>query len=160
MGGATPHKEWKELTAMESVTLIRPVLVKVEVTESYKKAVAAELQEHVRQLDTEIAHLDFQEKRLTAELERKNPGALATARQQLDQERCRRVESRQKLLGQLKEIGQLLPGSEVVYAKMESPVVIGVGDRWQDVLGVEIVLKDGFVAAIRQVPGAGDAKNA
>ena len=144
---------------MESVTLIRPVLVKVEVTESYKKAAVVELQEHVRRLETEIAHLDYQEKRLTAELERKNPGGGVTARRQLDQERGRRVESRQKLLGQLKEIGQLPPGSEVVYAKMESPVEVRVGDHWQNVLGLEIVLKDGIVAAIRQAPGTGDAAN-
>jgi len=144
---------------MESVTLIRPVLVKVEVTESYKKAAVVELQEHVRRLETEIAHLDYQEKRLTAELERKNPGGGVTARRQLDQERGRRVESRQKLLGQLKEIGQLPPGSEVVYAKMESPVEVRVGDHWQNVLGLEIVLKDGIVAAIRQAPGTGDTAN-
>jgi len=144
---------------MESVTLIRPVLVKVEVTESYKKAAVVELQEHVRRIETEIAHLNYQEKRLTAELERKNPGGGVTARRQLDQERGRRVESRQKLLGQLKEIGQLPPGSEVVYAKMESPVEVRVGDHWQNVLGLEIVLKDGIVAAIRQAPGTGDTAN-
>jgi len=69
------------------------------------------------------------------------------------------VESRQKLLGQLKEIGQLPPGSEVVYAKMESPVEVRVGDHWQNVLGLEIVLKDGIVAAIRQAPGTGDTAN-
>lgn len=142
---------------MDSLTLIRPVLVKVQVTDEYKKAAAAELQEAVRRLEAEIAHLDFQEKRVVAELEKKNPAGIPPARQQLEQERKRRAESRQKALGQLKEIGQLPPGSEIVYARMESPVEIRVGDDWRKVLGVEVILKDGIVTAIRTGGSAGDA---
>ncbi|MCL6559638.1 MAG: YlqD family protein [Firmicutes bacterium] len=138
---------------MESLTLIRPVLVKVKVTEGYKKAAAAELREAVRRLDMELQHLDFQEKRLVSELEKKNPQGIPAARQHLEQERRRRADSRQKLLERLKEVGDLALGSEVVYGKMESPVEIKVGDDWRRVLGVEIVLKDGFVTEIRRHGG-------
>lgn len=141
---------------MESLTLIRPVLVKVKVTDNYKKAAAAELQEAVRRIELELQHLDFQEKRLISELEKKNPQGIPAARQHLEQERRRRAESRQKLIGQLKEVGQLALGSEVIYGKMESPVELKVGDDWRKVLGVEIVLQDGIVAAIRQ--GGGGAE--
>lgn len=141
---------------MESITLIRPVMVKVQVTEGYKKAAAAELQEAVRRLEMEINHIDFQEKRLVADLEKKDPAGIKAARQHLEQERQRRIESRQKMLGQLKEIGQLPLGSEVVFARMESPVEVRVGDEWRHVVGVEVVLKDGVIAAIRPGGSAGD----
>ncbi|MCL6634951.1 MAG: YlqD family protein [Peptococcaceae bacterium] len=140
---------------MESLTLIRPVLVKVRVTDQYKKAAAAELQEAIRRTELELQHLDFQEKRLVSELEKKNPQEIPAARQRLEQERRRRVESRQKLLDRLREVGQLAPGSEVLYGKMESPVELKVGDDWRKLLGVEIVLQDGVVVAIRQ--GGGEA---
>lgn len=135
---------------MESLTLIRPVLVKVKVTEGYKKAAAVELQDAVRRLEAELQHLDFQEKRLVSELEKKNPQGIPAARQHLSQERQRRAESRQKLIDRLKEVGQLALGAEVVYGKLESPVEVRVGDDWRMLLGVEVVLKDGVVTAIRQ----------
>lgn len=141
---------------MEKLTLIRPVLIKVKVTEGYKKAAAAELQEAVRRVELELQHLDFQEKRLVSELEKKNPQGIPAARQHLNQERQRRAESRQKLLDRLKEVGQLAIGSEVAYGKMESVVELKVGDDWRGVLGVEVVLQDGIVAAIRQGGGKED----
>lgn len=138
---------------MESLTLIRPVLVKVKVTENYKKTAAAEIQDAVRRIEIELQHLDFQEKRLVAELEKKNPLGIPAARQHLEQERQRRSESRQQLIARLKEIGQLAPGSEVLYGKMESPVELRVGDHWGKALGVEIVLEDGVVVTIRKGGG-------
>ena len=140
---------------MDSITLIRPVLVKVLVTEEYKKAAAAELQEAVRRLEAEITRLDLQEKRVLAGLKDKDPQEAAATGQRLEKERGRLAESRQKMLGRLKEIGQLPLGSEITYARMESPVDVKVGDSWNRIIGVEIVLKDGTVTAIR--PGGGAA---
>lgn len=141
---------------MQNLTLIRPVLVKVKVTEDYKKALAAELQEAIRRVELDLQHLDFQEKRLLAELEKKNPQGVPAARQDLDQERRRRLDSRQKLLDRLKEVGQLTLGAEVISGKMESPVEIEVGDDWRGVIGVEIILQDGIVCAIRQGSGGSE----
>jgi len=134
---------------MESLTLIRPVLVKVVVTDNYKRAAAMELQDAIKRLEVELQRLDFQEKKLVAELEKKNPQGATAARQHLEQERQRMVDNRQRLLDRLKDVGQLPLGSEVVYGKMESPVEVKVGDDWRRVLGVEIVLQDGVVTAIR-----------
>ncbi|BAF59902.1 MAG: hypothetical protein HPY89_05595 [Pelotomaculum sp.] len=141
---------------MERLTLFRPVLVKVKVTEAYKREVAAELQEALRRVELELQHLDFQEKRLAAELEKKNPQGIAAARQHLEQERQHRHERRRKLIERLKEVGQLALGSEVILARMEGPVELRVGDDWRKVLGVEVVLEDGIITAIRQAdPGEG-----
>jgi hypothetical protein len=139
---------------MESIHLIRPVLVKVKVTEAYKKAAAAEIQDTLKRVELELQHLDFQEKRLGPELEKKNPQGLAVARQRLEQERSHREEKRRQLLDQLRGVGQLTPGTEVLFSKMESPVELKPGDEWNKVLGVEIIVQDGIVVEIRQ-GGAG-----
>jgi len=139
---------------MQSLTLIRPVLIKTKVTENYKKVLAVELQEAIRRVELDLQHLDFQEKRLLAELEKKNPQGIPAARQELDQERRRRLDSRQKLIDSLKEVGQLALGSEVISGKMESPVEVEVGDNWGQVIGMEIILQDGVVTEIRQGSGS------
>ncbi len=135
---------------MKSLTLIRPVLVKVKVTENYKKVASAELQEAIRRVELELQHLDFQAKRIN------NSKGVSPAGPKLEQERQRRVESRRKLIEQLKEIAQLNIGAEVVYGRMESPVELKVGDKWRDIVGVEIVLQDGIIAAVRHSGAGGD----
>jgi hypothetical protein len=141
---------------MQSLTLIRPVLIKIKVTENYKKVLAVELQEAIRRVELDLRRLDFQEKRLLAELEKKNPQGIPAARQELDQERRRRLESRQKLIDRLKEVGQLALGSEVISGKMESSVEVEVGDNWGRVIGMEIILQDGVVSDIRQGSGSSE----
>ncbi|MGI6491635.1 MAG: hypothetical protein GX949_06295 [Peptococcaceae bacterium] len=135
---------------MEVIQLIRPVVIKVKVTDSYKKAVAAEAQEALHQLELELQHLDYQEKRLGPELERLNPQEYTDALHRLEQERKRRKEQRRQLLEQLKGIGQLALGTEVFLSKMESVVELKPGDDWSKVLGVEIIIQDGKVLEIRQ----------
>jgi hypothetical protein len=135
---------------MDSLNLIRPVLVKAIVTESFKTSAAAEHQELIRRLEKEIEHIDDQESKLIAALEKKNPEGLANARQTLKQERLRRAEERQKLLMRLKEIGMWSLDSEVTLGKMDSPVTLQVGDQWNRMMSVEIILKDGFVTEIRE----------
>lgn len=135
---------------MDTINLIRPVLVKVRVTEAYKKLVAAELQEVLKRIELEMQSLDFQIRRLDSGLDRKNSQEASVARQRLEQERSLRQEKRRQLLDKLKEIGQLAPGTEVFLSKMESMVELKPGDEWSKVLGVEIIIQDGVVVEIRQ----------
>lgn len=140
---------------MDTINLIRPVLVKVKVTDDYKRAAAAKVQESLKRVELELQQLDFQERRLVPELEKNNPQGFAAARQRLDQERSLRQEKRRQLLDHLKGIGQLAPGTEVLFSKMESPVELKTGDEWSKVLGVEVIIQDGIVIEIRQ-GGAGE----
>jgi len=50
----------------------------------------------------------------------------------------------------LKEVGKLTPGEEVIHGRVESIVELKVGDDWNGVMGVEVVLEDGKVIEIRQ----------
>ena len=138
---------------MDSINLIRPVLVKVKVTEDYKKNAVADLREAVRQIDLELQRLDYQEKRLLTELTKINPDGIPAAKQQIQQERQRSEENRRKMLQRLQEIDGLAPETEIVYGKMESLTEVKVGDSWLQTLGMEIILRDGVIAEIRKPIG-------
>ena len=135
---------------MDSLALIRPVLVKVQVTENYKKQAGAELLEAARQLELKLQHLAYQEKRLATAAAKNDAGGVPAAMQQLLQEKRQGEESRREMLRRLQEVDGLALGTEVVYGKMESLTEVRVGDAWRPVLGVEIILRDGLIAAIRQ----------
>ena len=135
---------------MESITITRPVIIKVKVTADYKKKLAAELQEAVARLDMQLQHLDFQARRLLAELERRNPQGINAARQHLDKERAVKLETRQKLMDRLKETAKMAEGDEVIQGQAESVAEIKMGDDWLKFMSVEVVVQDGLVIEIRQ----------
>lgn len=135
---------------MESLKITRPVLVKVKVTEEYKKALAAEVQETIGRLDRRLQHMDFQFRRLLAELEKQNPKEVPAVRQRFEAERQKILEARQKLVEKLKEAGKLVPGEEVIHGQVESIVDLKVGDDWGRLMSVEIVIENDRVIAIRE----------
>lgn len=135
---------------MESITITRPVIIKVKVTADYKKKLAAELQEAVARLDMQLQHLDFQSRRLLAELEKRNPQGINAARQHLDKERAVKLETRQKLMDRLKETAKMAEGDEVIHGQAESIAEIKMGDDWLKFMSVEVVVLDGLVIEIRQ----------
>ena len=139
---------------LEKLSLIRPVLIKALVTENYKKDAVKELLEAARQTELKLQHLDYQEKKLTAELTQDNAAGLAAARQRIGRERLQNEERHRGILLRIQEVQGLLPDTEVVYGKMESLTEIKVGDEWRPVLGVEIILRDGVITAIRQPEAA------
>ncbi|MFZ5648534.1 MAG: YlqD family protein [Bacillota bacterium] len=134
---------------IDSIRITRPVIIKVRVTEGYKKSVSAEVREALAGLDARMKHLEFQAKRLT-EMEKKDPRGQAGDFQKLEAERQKVLESRRVLTERLKEIGRLVEGQEVVHGRVESFVEVKVGDRWDSVMSVELVLQDGEVVEIRQ----------
>jgi len=134
---------------MDAITVTRPVVVKVRVTEGYKRAAAAEIREAAARLDGRLAQLDYQYNKIT-ELEKKNPRQFAGGLQQIEDERHKTREARGNLAQRIKEIGLLADGQEVVHGRVESLVEIKVGDNWQGLMSVEVVVEDGLVVEIRQ----------
>jgi methyl coenzyme M reductase subunit D len=134
----------------QGLTIKRPVVVKVKVTENFKNQMAAEIQETVRKLDAELQQLDFQIKRLVSELEKKNPAGIPAAKQQVESEKQKRIQAKGKLTDQLRNIGKIAIGSEVVQGTMESITEINVGDDWQDIMGVEVIICDNKIIEIRR----------
>lgn len=133
----------------DSITITRPVIIKVRVTDSYKKTAAAELREAIVRLEGQLKQLEFHYKKII-EMEKNNSTGQSGNLHQIDVERQKIIESRRQLTERLKEIGALAPGQEVVHGRVESFVDVKVGDYWGSLLSVEIVLEDGRVAEIRQ----------
>ena len=143
---------------MQSITITRPVIIKVRVTESYKKTVVAELQKSAQRLETELQHLEFQNKRLSTEPFKQNPQGVAAAKQQIQNEISTRLQKKQNLLQKIKAVGQLTLGVEVVHGRVESMVELKVGDDWNKVMNVEVLIEAGKVLEIRSnLPGGGSS---
>lgn len=134
---------------MKSITVKRPVIVKVKVTDDFKNRMSAEIQQAINKLDAELQHLDFQTKRMVAELEKKNPPGIPAAKQHFEQEKQKRIKARQNLTDQLKNVGVMAIGAEVVQGSLESIAEIRVGDDWNEIMGVEVVVCDDRIIEIR-----------
>ena len=134
----------------EGLVIKRPVMVKVKVTEDFKQNMAAEAQENIKRLDTELKQLEFQEKRMVVELEKKNPPGISAAKQHVANEKQKRIQARNKLMEQIKSIGKVAIGAEVVQGTLESYIEINTGDDWNEIMGVEVVVCDNKIIDIRR----------
>lgn len=134
---------------MESITIKRPVTVKVKVTDSFKKLAAQEVQDGIKKVELELQHLEFQAKRLMAELEKQNPAGISAAKQQLEQQKQKRLEAKTKLMERLKNLAKLAIGEEVVQGTLDTITELKVGDTWSNIYAVEVVVCDNRVIEIR-----------
>ena len=134
---------------MSSITITRPVLIKIRVTDGYKKAVAFDIQENLSRLQARLEQINTQHGKF-AEFEKKNPQLAVGGLQQIEAERQKIFETSKQLNERLKEVGSLNEGQEIVHGRVESMVEIKVGDSWGDLMSSEVVLEDGKVIEIRQ----------
>jgi valyl-tRNA synthetase len=133
---------------MNSITLIRPVVVKAIVTETFKENYKRDLQEALRGVEDLIARIDSQIRRL--ELERQITPQNRVVRQQLEVERSRQEALRAELLERLREAERLELNTEFPQTTVDAQVEVRVGDNLFQKLGrAEIVVKDGIVMEIR-----------
>jgi len=131
------------------LVLIRTsVTVKAVVTEEWRRRLAAEAQETLRRVDSELEKLSFQLKRVLAEGEKTPSAELAALAEKLEEDRGKRQELRSQLLERLKQVARLQPGDLVVQGNTEGLVAVRPGDRWEQVVNTEIVVKDGVVVAV------------
>lgn len=136
---------------MESITVTRPVTVKILMTDSYRKELLDQCERMAARLDVELKRLEFDLKRALAEA---GPGQEHTIRHQFEMERRKRLEQRQKLTEQMQATREVADGTELVAGRVESMVDVRVGDDWRKLAMVEIIVQDGRVMAIREgTPG-------
>lgn len=126
---------------MDAITVTRPVVVLVRVTNGYRRLMSDEVRAALGGLEREEVRL--------AHARRTAPDKDVSERR----ERLR--ETKTGLLDRLKAIEELADGTLVLFGRLESLVEIRVGARWQDIAGVEVVLEDGRVAEIRPADGSG-----
>lgn len=131
------------------ITVVRPVVVKAIVTETFKKQYLSELEDTVRRLDAMVTQIDTQIRR--SELERQVSPQSRAIRQQLEVERSRQEAARMELAARIKEAEALGLQSEFSQGTLESMVELSVGDNFFIRLArAEVIIKDGIVIEIRE----------
>ena len=134
---------------MESITIKCPITIKAKVTENLKKQLTNELQDNLKKTDLELQQIDFHAKRVMAEQAKQDAQGLVQLRHQVEAERQKRLEFKNRLLDKMKETAQLEIGSEIVQGTLERIIEVKVGDQLPQLMNAEILLEDGKVLAFR-----------
>lgn len=136
---------------MATLTIMRPISLRVIVTEQFKQEMEKELQEAADTTQRRIDQIDFQARRVLAELQRTDLTQAMQVRQQIEAEKGRQESAKKELLDRVQEVRELAMGSEFPRGTLEGVVDIKEGDNLYDILtGGEIVIKDGVVIEIRE----------
>lgn len=134
---------------MEKLEIKRKILVKAVVTEKFKNDLIKELQEGIQKLEAELQFIEQRTKKTITELTLKGSPQVASYKEQIEYEKTQREAAKEKMTEQIKFVSSLELGKEVVQGEVEGPVVIQVGDNWEEITKKEIVLEDGKIIAIR-----------
>ncbi|HWI60289.1 MAG TPA: YlqD family protein [Symbiobacteriaceae bacterium] len=132
-----------------SIQILRPVTIKAKVTEGLKARLATELKAALQMLDDEMQQLESQVKRaqLTATISAQQQMQL---RQLVEQEKAKRADRKAQLQEEMQAIQALPIGSEVVQGTAQSLATVEVGDDYEALVSMEVVVEDGKVIAIRK----------
>lgn len=132
-----------------SMQILRPVTIKAMVTEGLKVRLAGELRAALQLLDDEMAQLESQVKRaqLTATI---SPQQQMQLRQLVEAEKAKRADKKAQLQEEVQAVSALPLGSEIVQGTAQSLATVAVGDDFDALVSMEIVIEDGKVIAIRK----------
>ncbi|GIX07116.1 MAG: hypothetical protein KatS3mg115_1519 [Candidatus Poribacteria bacterium] len=134
-----------------ALILKRPVVVRQVVTETFKQRTLQEIDESLRQIGESLERLEFQARRLVAEVERERPAQAAQLRERLQEERRRQEAVRRELLAKREEVLRLELDSLYTVGTYDTPVQLEVGDRFSEKMRrAEVLVRDDVVVAIRE----------
>ena len=103
----------------------------------------------MNKLDAELKFLEQRAKKLITELTLKGSPQVASVREQLEYEKQKREEAKKAMSEQIKMVGNLEMGQEVLQEEILGPVEVKVGDNWVELMNREIVIEDGLIVEIR-----------
>ncbi|MBS3950738.1 MAG: YlqD family protein [Peptococcaceae bacterium] len=126
---------------------MRPITVKVIVTEQLKEKLFFDLQHALQRVEGDLQQIEYQSIKVQNDIDKINSQRATAIRNQLDTEKQKRLDARRELLEKLKAIAALEIGQEQVHSTVKSIFEVNIGDTWQH--AVEIVLKDDRIVEIR-----------
>lgn len=131
--------------------IVRPVQVKVVLTEGSKKELEIEYKERLSQVKIELEQLRFQGKKILHDAGKKSADQIRVLQEKLRIEEKKKHEQIEQNEFQIEQL-QLLPiGTEILHSTIESVATIKVGDEWDDLMkNAEIIIKDGIIHEIRE----------
>ncbi|MEW6171478.1 MAG: YlqD family protein [Bacillota bacterium] len=132
---------------MDQITVTRPVILKVRLTENYKKALLEKLAAAIEEADREVQRAEFQAKRIEAE---KKARPAHAAGEDVESVRREKTEARERLRNQYETIRGLPPGTEIIQGRTESLVEIHIGDDARRLNPVEVVIEEDKIVALRE----------
>lgn len=135
---------------MEEMTVRVPVAIKSKVTEGLKAKLVADLQQRLELVEQDLQQIEFQAKRLLSEQAKIDAQGLIQLRQQIEEEKQKRLNFKADVAAKLKEAEKLELGSEISQGTMEQTITIKVGDDLDSLMGSEILLEDGKIVAFRR----------
>lgn len=124
------------------ITVKRPVLVKVIVTEDYRSC-------RIGEMRTALAKLDVVGKQLAARVESVESDPENALLERLRAEQRRNEGTRIALRRELEKISGLEIGSEYDLATLEGSVELNIGDDFLNLGACEVVVKDSRIIEIR-----------
>ena len=128
---------------MEEMTVRVPVAIKSKVTEGLKAKLIADLQQRLDLVEQDLQQIEFQAKRLLSEQAKIDAQGLIQLRQQIEEEKQKRLNFKADVAAKLKDAEKLELGSEISQGTMEQTITVKVGDDLDALMGSEILLEDG-----------------
>ncbi|KGF48305.1 16S rRNA processing protein RimM [Veillonella montpellierensis DNF00314] len=134
---------------MEEMTLRVPVTVKAKVTETLKNNILSDLKTRLTMVEQELEQIEVQAKRMLTEQAKIDAQGLIELRQQIEDEKQKRLQFKVEVTAKLEEAEQLEIGSEIAQGTIEQTITVKVGDNLDDCMKSEILLEDGKIIAFR-----------
>lgn len=140
-----------------TVTLKRPINLKVIVTPRWKQEVQQQLQGQITNLDSQLEQIDVQGNRTINELKQQSISPLPpqvsqqidNIQMQVNKKKSEILEKKNQALQQLQQVQILELEQEFFQGQMESFFEVKKGDNLVRKLNVEIIVRDGVVEEIR-----------
>ncbi|MBM3215744.1 hypothetical protein FJZ36_12605 [Candidatus Poribacteria bacterium] len=133
-----------------ALILKRPVVVKQVVTDAFKQKTLREIQATLEQIDRNLAQMEFQGRRMVAEIERQAPPQALQIREELRKERQRQEQMHEELRAKRAQVEALEVDSMFIAGTYEAPVQLDVGENFgAKMRQLEVIVKDDIVVEIR-----------
>lgn len=135
---------------MEEMTLRVPVAVKAKVTEDLKAKIVSDLETRLDMVNKDLEAIEFQAQRILTDAAKVDATSLTAIRQQIDEEKNKRLAFKEEVTAKLKDAKELSLGTEIPQGTLEQTVTVKIGDNLDALMGAEILLEDGKIVAFRQ----------
>ena len=133
---------------MEEMTLRVPVAVKAKVTEDLKAKIVSDLETRLDMVNKDLEAIEFQAQRILADAAKVDATSLTAIRQQIDEEKNKRLAFKEEVTAKLKDAQGLALGTEIPQGTLEQTVTVKIGDDLDAMMGAEILLEDGKIVAL------------
>lgn len=129
--------------------IARKVLLKVVVTDDFKKRYATQIKGLQNEVNVELEKIKTTEQQFLLKVNNMDYNYVMQVREQLEREKATRESTVKELDERMKEMEAMQPGTVFTQGTLDSFIDLKVGDNLEEKLGkAEIVIKDGVIQSI------------